>query len=99
MNSVTQKCLRYDRINNYEFVHANGASINIQVSRLKEMMEDVTKLPPSALPDEGYGFHLRAATLSYEWAQTCTFSRWCLCADLQRLSVYSMLTEDMWLGK
>ena len=63
------------------------------------MMRDVTKLPPTALPDEGYAFHLRAATLSYEWAQTCTFSRWFLDAEDRRLTLNSMLTEDMWLYK
>lgn len=82
----------YDQVNNYTNLHTNGAFINIQVSRLREMMGDVAKLPHSALPDEGYGFHLRAAALSYEWARTCTSSRWLLCADQQRLTVYPLLT-------
>ncbi|KIM35313.1 hypothetical protein M413DRAFT_14611 [Hebeloma cylindrosporum] len=65
----------------------------LEVTRIREMMEDVAKLPPSILPEEDYAFHLRAATLSHEWARTRTLTRWFFSADQRRLSVHSKFSK------
>ncbi|KIM42362.1 hypothetical protein M413DRAFT_10518 [Hebeloma cylindrosporum] len=67
----------------------------LEVSRLRPMMEDVVKLPPDVLPDEGYGFQLRAAALCHEWAGTSIFSRFVLSADLRKITLSSVLAEDL----